>query len=636
MKKILIGAIAASLATTSAFEAFASPLLMENKESIYERVLTTPKCVLKSSPAAKTGKSVPAFSRYYVYEHAGKMLKVGPDLSDKIAGYVDEACTVPWKAQTALMFTNSAGRDRAIIFKDKDTLQKIADADDNGASASALLKEAVAKGKAPGVVALEPENFVDYKKQFYLLPITDFEEVMLSDGAYARELEIASVSSDKQKSSSDPATIKAFKAAVVFVIDSSISMQPYIDRTKEAVAAVYKQLEKEHMQKSVQFGLVSFRSNTKAVPGLQYTSKLYVKPGDVSSSKEFAEKVRDLSQAKVSSALFDEDSYAGINTALSQIDWSPFGGRYVVLITDAGAISGTNKLSTTGLDSKELRLEAQHHGAAVYALHLLTPSGKRNANHDKARTQYEDLTYNSVVQKSLYYPVEAGDVDAFGKMVDSLSQSIAEQVKMASEGKLSAGSVTSDKGDALKQDTALLGHAMALSYMGSVSGTKAPDFFKGWILDRDLVTHNRSTATPVVLLTKNELSDLKEVTGRILDAANRGMLSPDDMFDKLRSAAAALGRDPSSLKSDKSLKLSQMGILGEYLDDLPYKSRIQELDEESWSAMGADEQNRLIEDLEQKLNFYQKCNDDLDRWVKLSEDAEASQSVYPIPLEALP
>ena len=97
-----------------------------------------------------------------------------------------------------------------------------------------------------------------------------------------------------------------------------------------------------------------------------------------------------------------------------------------------------------------------------------------------------------------------------------------------------------------------------------------------------------------------------------------------------------MGRDPSSLKSDKSLKLSQMGILGEYLDDLPYKSRIQELDEESWSAMGADEQNRLIEDLEQKLNFYQKCNDDLDRWVKLSEDAEASQSVYPIPLEALP
>ena len=138
------------------------------------------------------------------------------------------------------------------------------------------------------------------------------------------------------------------------------------------------------------------------------------------------------------------------------------------------------------------------------------------------------------------------------------------------------------------------------------------------------------------MLTKSELSDLRDVTARILDAAGRGILAPDDMFAQLRSAAAAMGRDPNALKSQNSLKLSEMGLLGEYLEDLPYKSRIQELDEDSWSAMGPDEQNRLIEDLEQKLQFYQKCNDDHDRWVKLAKDAPVSESVYPIPLEALP
>lgn len=619
-------------------QALCTPLLMDGKDSLYERVLTTPSCVLKEKTNSQKGKDIPAFTRYYVYEHAGDLLKVGPDLSDKISGYIDKDCAVAWKAQTALMFTNPAGRERAIIFEKQQDLENLANLDDHGVKAQALLKQAVSQGKAPGVVALEPENYVDYKKQFYLLPITDFSEVMLNDGAYARELEIASVTANKnaQKNNQDPGVIKAFKAAVVFVIDSSISMQPYIDRTKAAVNAIYKQLEKEHIQKSVHFGLISFRSNTKAVPGLDYTSKLYVKPGEVSSASEFASKVRDLSQAKVSSALFDEDAYAGINTALSQIDWSQYGGRYIVLVTDAGAISGSDKLSTTGLDSKELRLEAEHHNVAVYALHLLTSAGKKANDHDRAKAQYEDLTYNTVLQKSLYYPVEAGDVNAFGKMVDSLSQSIASQVKMASEGKISAGSATSQNADPLQKDTQLLGYAMALAYLGSTSGTKAPDFYKGWILDRDLATHNRPTATPVVLLTKNELSDLKEITGRILDAANRGMLSPDDMFSQLRSAAAAMGRDPSSLKDGNTLKLSEMGLLGEYLDDLPYKSRIQELDEESWSAMGADEQNRLIEDLEQKLNFYQKCNDDLDRWVKLAKEADASQSVYPIPLEALP
>ncbi len=631
---LICGVMGVSLQSLSA------PLLMENKESIYERVLTTPSCILKQNVTDTTGKKVAAFTRYYVYAHDGNLLKVGPDSSDKISGFIESSCAVPWKSQTALMFTNPAGRDRAAIFDSQDALNKIADVNDHGKSAAALNKELESKGSAANVIAREPETYVDYKKQFYLLPITNFEEVMLQDGAYARELEIASISKDgAQKlnnSAQDPGKIKAFKAAIVFVIDSSISMQPYIDRTKEAVNTVYKRLEKEHLQNSVQFGLVSFRSSIKAVPGLEYTSKLYVKPGEVSSATDFAKKVRDLGQAKVSSAVFDEDSYAGVNDALSKIKWSEYGGRYIVLVTDAGAIGGADKLSSTGLDSKELRLEAQHQGAALYALHLLTPSGKKAGDHDKAKSQYEDLTYNDVVGKSLYYPVEAGDVNAFGNMVDKLASSIASQVKMAAEGKVSAGSAQSQKDDAMIKDTALLGHAMALAYLGSVNGTSAPDFFKGWILDRDLATHNKATATPVVLMTKSELSDLKEVTQRVLEAANRGLLSPDDMFSQLRSAAAAMGRDPSALKSDKSLKLSQMGLLGEYLDDLPYKSRIQELDEESWSAMGADEQNRLIEDLEQKLKFYQNCNDDTDRWVKLADGAAASDSVYPIPLEALP
>ena len=622
-------------------QAWSAPLLMENKESIYERVLTTPSCVLKQNASDTGGKKVAAFTRYYVYARDGNLLKVGPDTSDKISGFIESSCAVPWKSQTALMFTNPAGRDRAVIFDSQSALNRIADANDNGKSAAALNKELESKGSAANVIAREPETYVDYKKQFYLLPVTGFEEVMLQDGAYARELEIASISKDGaqrlENSSQDPGKIKAFKAAIVFVIDSSISMQPYIDRTKEAVNSVYKRLEKEHLQNSVQFGLVSFRSSTKAVPGLEYTSKLYVKPGDVSSAADFAKRVKDLGQAKVSSAVFDEDSYAGVNDALSKIKWSEYGGRYIVLVTDAGAIGGADKLSSTGLDSKELRLEAQHQGAALYALHLLTPSGKKAGDHDRAKSQYEDLTYNDVVGKSLYYPVEAGDVNAFGNMVDKLASSIASQVKMAAEGKVSAGSAQSQKDDdAMSKDTALLGHAMALAYLGSVNGTSAPDFFKGWILDRDLATHNKATATPVVLMTKSELSDLKEVTQRVLEAANRGLLSPDDMFSQLRSAAAAMGRDPASLKSDKSLKLAQMGLLGEYLDDLPYKSRIQELDEESWSAMGADEQNRLIEDLEQKLKFYQNCNDDTDRWVKLADGAAASDSVYPVPLEALP
>ncbi|MDY6321702.1 MAG: vWA domain-containing protein [Succinivibrio sp.] len=639
----LTAALAAACLSASAFSA---PLLMEGKQSIYQRVLTTPACVLKKNAAAKSGEPVPALTRYYVYAREGDALKVGPDTSDKISGYIDSSCAVDWKEQTALLFTNPAGRTRTAIFEKQDNLQKLVDSKNSASEIKAVNAKLDKGSKVDGVIAREPETYVDYKKKFYLLPVLSSEETMFDDGTYTRELEVASVTQEGMKqganSAADPSKIKAFKAALVFVIDSSISMQPYIDRTKQAIQGIYKKLEKAHLQNSVSFGLVSFRSSTKAVPGLEYVSKMFVNPGEAKSAEDFEKKLRNLSQAKVSSKLFDEDAYAGINTALNKVDWNDYGGRYIVLITDAGAISGSDKLSSTRLDSKQLRLEAEHQGAAIYALHLLTPSGEKAGDHDKAKAQYEDLTFNSVLQKPLYYPVEAGSVDSFGKMVDSLSSAIASQVKLASEGKLGAGSSTAQAPEdkqgqgSMDEDTRLLGNAMALAYLGRETGAAAPAFIRGWVSDRDLADHQKISATPVVLLTKSQLSDLKEVTSRVLEAANKGILSPDDMFSQLRSVAASMGRDPNALKQDKTLKLGQMGLLGEYLDDLPYKSRLQELDEETWSSMGPDEQNRAIEDLENKLVYYQQCNDDTDRWVKLAPDADAAESVYPIQLEALP
>ena len=635
-----------TLLAVTAVQGAEKPLLMEGKTSLYQKVLSTPSCVLRKDPAAKDGSAVPAFSRFYVYKRDGRNLQVGPDTTGKISGWLDGSCAVEWKMQTALMFTNPAGRDRALIFDGKDALDELVKAKDPRSNVQSLNDSLSAKKSAPHVLSQEPDRYIDFRRQFYLLPILDAEETMFDDGNYTRELKIASITAldDKKKTDqgSETSAIKQFKAAIVFVIDSSISMQPYIDRTKKAIETIYKRLEKEHLEDRVQFGLVSFRSNIKAVPGLEYTSRIFVNPGDANSSKEFAEKLKDLKQANVSSALFDEDAYSGINTALSAVKWNEFGGRYVVLMTDAGAIEGSNKLSSTKLDSKELRAEAAHQGVALYALHLLTESGKRNRNHDKAKAQYQDLTFNDVLQKSLYYPVDAGEVSSFGNMVDQLANSITNQVKLASEGKLGAGSAvavaenSAKEQDSLDEDTRLLGYAMQLSYLGTVTGTKAPDFIEGWISDRDLVAHNKPVAEPVVLLTKLQLSDLKELTRHILDSANQGILNPEDMFSQLRSLAVSMGRDPASMQDGTSLKISSMGLLGEYLDGLPYKSRLQDLDEETWSSMGPDEQNQTIEDLENKLTYYQKCNDDTDRWVNLIPGADSSEAVYPVKLELLP
>ena len=424
-----------ALTIFAAMNAYAQePLKMEGKETLYQRVLTTQTCPLKSSMTAKSAENIPPFTQFYVYGRENGYVKVGNDSRGSIAGFISEKCTIDWKMQSALMFTNPAARERALIFANKEPLQNFVENEDpkNERTLKELLSKAEKGEPASGIISIEPEKYVEWKKNFYLLPILDAEETMFYDGNYTRLLHIGSVSAKPKQNAAKSASLKAFKAAVVFVIDSSISMQPYIDRTREAVGNIYKEIEKRNLQDSVHFGIVSFRSDIKAVPALEYTSKMFVAPGEATDRKTFLNKLKNLKQASVSSSLFDEDAYSGINEALDKVNWQDYGGRYIILITDAGAIDGNNEHSSTGLDAKELRAEAEHHGAAIYALHLLTASGKRNQNHEKAKLQYEDLTYNKIINKSLYYPVAAGDVNAVGKKGDEVAVTLTQQVIDAS------------------------------------------------------------------------------------------------------------------------------------------------------------------------------------------------------------
>jgi len=314
-------------------------------------------------------------------------------------------------------------------------------------------------------------------------------------------------------------------------------------------------------------------------------------------------------------------------------------------VTDAGALAGADALSGTGLDAEQVRLEAQHRGVAIYSLHLKTPGGKDN--HAQAEAQYKALSSHPLVAAPLYYPVEAGSVERFGQMVDTLSKAIVEQVNGAYRGEAVAGSARSaddsytpatprDDADRLRTDAAMLGHAMVLQYLGSAEGTAAPPLFKAWICDRDLVKPEMATTEVRVLLTKNQLSDMQQVLRSILKAAQAAQLSPDDFFNQMRSAAVVMGRDPTGINSPNATRLADLGLMGEYLDGLPYRSKILSVDQDLWSSWSIGQQQQFIDEIERKLRLYQIYHDDVDRWVALDGGGDAGEAVYPVVLEALP
>lgn len=648
-----------------AFAQARTPLLMDGKTSLYQRVLTRPGAQMSAQPGMAAGQPVPALSQYYVYERrpvdGAEWLAVGAGSRGTVDGWLRAEAALPWKSQMALVFTNPAARAPTLLFEKRETVLELLKAPDPGAAAQPI-RDAVAAGKPDArVVSVEPSTYIDPAKQFYLLPILQAQDVE-SEGFRVRVLEVASVT--KKADERSPADAKAaskpqvgalrtFSAAVVFLIDSTISMGPYIERTKQAVRRIYDTIEKSGVAGQVTFGLIAFRSNVTAVPGLEYVAKVFVDPNQVQGGQDFLKRVEGLAPAKVSSAKFDEDPYAGLMMAVNDIDWDRFGGRYLVLVTDAGAIAGDDKLSSTKLGAAEVRLELERLGIALSVLHLKTPEGK--SNHRSAERDYNDVSLNSMVNKPLYYPVEAGSVEQFGAIVEKFGDDIVAQVQGAAKGQMVPGSARAAKPagvekpskvqsgtptaatTAMAEDTRLLGLAMQLAYLGRVQGTAAPPLFRAWLADRDYAKLDQPTTEVRVLLTKNQLNDLAQVVEAILKSGDQSQVtSTADFFDLIRSAAAHLARDPAALNNPKATKLGELGLLGEYLNDLPYKSDVMGLNREVWAAWSITEQEELLDKLRRKLRLYQVFNDDADRWVKLASNSDSGDAVYPVPLTALP
>lgn len=656
--KSVVASLTAVLVLTIAVAAAAqnrAPLLLPGKQTLYQRVLTRPGAELMEQPGAASGHLIDAFSRFYVYarqqQGTDEWLEVGIDTKGNVKGWVRSQQTAPWRQQMALAFTNpGAARERALFFDSWATLESFLTSPEPAAETVPLTQKIAAGGRDPRVVAIEPDTFVDIQSHFYLLPILDNEEVYTEAGFPVRGLKVASVTkvgAEPTPSADETAqTLRSFRAAVVFVVDSTISMQQYIDEAQQALRKVYDRVQGSGILDKVAFGLVDFRApskNSETQRKLGYVARLVADPSK-DSLQSFLLRIATLKEAPVSTDAFDEDSYAGILKAIDEIPWKEFGARYIVLITDAGALEGDK--SETGLQAAEVRSRAKEKGIALLTLHLKTPQGR--ANHGKAEAQYNTLANNAVIQESLYFPVDGGSVASYTKEIGALADSIIEGIEKSSRGELAAGSPRSAPPNSeqspqddpetlrMREVMAALGHAMQLAYLGKVQGTRAPLVFEGWISDRDFADPAVATVDVRVLLTKDQLSDLHRVLKEILDAAHAGQLKPDAFFESLRSLAAQFGRDPNLASSPQATRLADLGLLGEYLDDLPYKSDLMSLQLDDWSRWGPQRQFDFINQLKSKIQLYDLYNADLDGWVSLAKDSPPGEQVYPVPLSDLP
>ena len=613
------------------------PLLMAGKKTLFQRVLSKPGAKLSSEAGGAPGKALPAFSVLYVYQRkdvdGSPWLRIGAATDGRSDGWLPAAQVSDWKQSLVLKFTERSGRAPVMFLRQPGEVEKLLA--DPAAAKNLLLKAQKNPEDNQQVLALEPTASAVPQNQFYLLPIFDAKESFDENGQPVQLLNVASI--DPGTAAAKPATplinanADAFRTAVVLVVDTTVSMQPYIDQVRDVVHELQTRIAERGELDSVSFGMVGFRSSVKKTPGLEYVAKTLITLNQGRDPQRFLDMARQVKASTVSSHSFNEDAFAGVMQAVEGMDWSGYGGRLILLVTDAGALRKNDPFAATQMNEAEVRQAALGKQIKIYALHLRTDAGKKT--HGGAESQYRILTADANPRiGDLYTAVPGGDVRKLGERVDEIGTVFANLVHQVRSNTPQPVPLLSSA-PSLADKSAAVGYAMHMDFLGHKGASQAPQLVSAWTADRDLTNPALPAFQVCVMLTKLQLNDLQQSLKLIVDAARKTQTSPRDFFQEIASASAYMSRDPQALR--KGGNLADGGILGEYLEGLPYRSKSLNMTQDLWLSLSVAEQEDFIDELDSKIRLYETFHNDVANWVRFG-DAEPGDALYRVPLSTLP
>lgn len=651
-----------ALFSSAALGADRKPLLQEGKKTLFQRVVTHPGAALLSGPdaaASKAEDAIKPFSVFYVYARQNGFLEVGSS-SSAASGWLREDAATEWPQAMTLLFTDRTGRMPVLFFKDEKTLQDICSSEHlkhRLADLEKRVQEARTQQEPLGdlpVLAAEPsdtEGAVS-RERFYLMPIkhmsdpfegTKFLQVASIDPGSA--LDGGKGGQEADGAGKDANKPETMRTGIVFVLDTTISMKPYIEQSLNVVRSTFDHIEKEQLGDSVGFAVIAFRNSTAPNPDVGYTT---LKVSDFTTLKD-REKLESalakVEEATVSTHSYNEDSLAGIKAAVDELNWEDFHSRIMVLITDAGPLPPDDPLAATRMAPTEMLDYAKTKNIWLTVAHVRSPRGK--SNHAYAEKAYRELSRTSSGEAS-YMPIPAPDPktgsESFARTAKALAESLTKVVKataqMKAPSKPKPAPATETPEERARRIGETIGYAMQLEFLGRQRENRAPGVVDAWIADMDLAQladgHYSPTVEVAVLLTKNQLSDLQRTLQIIVDQAERTKKTDSrDFFQSILSASAQLARDPAAFSARPGQNLQETGVLGEFLEGLPYKSDIMLLREEDWYRMSVGEQTAFINRLKSRITRYEEYDKDRSNWESFGA-SNTGDWIYRVPLAMLP
>ena len=633
------------------------PLPLEKAPELYQRIITLPNASLFQKADKQSNiieEQIPTFEVFYVYDRKSDWIEVGRSVQGRADGWIEKALTQDWSIMLVMQYAPPGQRERVLFFEDVDPLIDLVASPRVSRKAQALLKR-VDQGQhsGTGLMAVEAlqEGFVSFEGNPYLMPILGARREMYDDGTNTVLVEIASVSAAEERPAPkiEEAPIAEAQRAIVFVIDTTTSMGPYIEQALETARRIHQEVGQSGLLDRTSFGLVGYRNNMDKEPQrskLEYVSRIYQELNPATPPDKILNSLDRMRPATVSTHSWNEDAVAGLYDALWQMNWDPYDElRLILLMTDAGALSATDpkaKHHADMIDLWNIRQKANQDSIAIIPIHLLTPEAEQAGNIASARQQYLELGKTGDTNLRKYISIEAGSVELFAKQFDQFAGELVAVVKRASQGiaeskvTIASSAERSSLGALFRNEA----YSAQQRYLGEVRGAEATVFYRAWASDKDLTQPKRTSLDVGVFLTRNQLNALAQSLSALVERGMRAQEAPETFFALLRSLAVEFSTDPKRHEGGYSSAagfstIAESKLMPTYLKLLPYKSDIMKLTEDMWLDLGPTGQDQLMSKLQKKLRAYHDINADERKWKDLGTRDSGSE-VFPISFQLLP
>lgn len=420
-----------------------------------------------------------------------------------------------------------------------------------------------------------------------------------------------------------------FLVDVVFCVDASGSMQPYIDAVREAIARVTADLRDAHadLRDRFRFGLVTFRG-----PG---EAEIACRLEEGRDHARFLGRVAALDDE--GGADDGEDVLSGMKLALSGMDWCDVGFKQVVLVGDEAAFGPDNhpERNPTGLTIPELLAIAQPVEGAVRPLDALkvcrvisTVEVQRRVNGaklDALRTrQFSEL---AGLGDGAHFPGEAfrfaaGEV---GGMRDALVADLTRRIEGA---RAVAGIVDDDAPQALPagpldRDARFAGvpapFREMIELLRPTDALEALPVHEAWTSSFD--AYGAPVVTERFLVSRARLRRLQQTVELVATELDLPGVNPGVLVQMLQQRLAAM-----SIDHDLS-PATPLSVVFEIVGGLPIRTPLMELSPEQVAAMTPADRGRVVDKLARMARVFDEQLGTPGLWFKLDPSDEARDAL---------